>query len=269
MKSNENGMERSYSAWITDLKRRYRATQIKAAVAVNSALIEFYWDLGKDISEKFAKEAKYGSRFFQRVSHDMRTEFPNDSGFSPRNIRYCQSFYRLYSAAEILQQVVAKSVKAKRGASKMPQVVAECGLRQLADGIVQQVVAQLVLVPWGHHCTIIDKCKGDREKALFYVRRTIQNGWSRNSLLNWLSTDLYEREGKVQTNFELWQSMYSTRPVTTILLDFSSARNIIVSLQSIILRNLVCQWGSLITSLRRCFPPRRNWQSALLMRNIN
>jgi hypothetical protein len=40
-------------------------------------------------------------------------------------------------------------------------------------------------------------------------------------------------------------------------------------LQSIILRNLVCQWGSLITSLRRCFPPRRNWQSALLMRNIN
>ena len=85
----------------------------------------------------------------------------------------------------------------------MPQVVAECGHRQLTDEIVQQDVALLVAVPWGHHCTIIDKCKGDREKALFYVRRTIQNGWSRNSLLNWLSTDLYEREGKAQTNFEL------------------------------------------------------------------
>ncbi len=192
-----------YAAWIADLKRRYRATQIKAAVAVNSALIEFYWNLGKDISEKFTEEAKYGSRFFQKVSNDMRTEFPNDSGFSPRNIRYCQSFYRLYSTAEILQQVVAKSVKAKRGASKMPQVVAECGHQQLADEIVQQVVAQLVSVPWGHHCTIIDKCKGDRDKALFYVQRTIQNGWSRDVLLNWLSTDLYEREGKAQTNFEL------------------------------------------------------------------
>ena len=64
-------------------------------------------------------------------------------------------------------------------------------------------VEQLVRVPWGHHRTIIDKCKGDREKALFYVRRTIQNGWSRDSLLNWLSTDLYEREGKGQTNFAL------------------------------------------------------------------
>ena len=198
-----NGSPKWYAAWIADLKRRYRATQIKAAVSVNSALIEFYWNLGKDISEKFAEEARYGSRFFERVSHDMRLEYPNDSGFSPRNIRYCQGFYRLYSDAEILQQLVAKSVKAKRGASKMPQVVAECGHRQLSDEIVQHVVAQLVSVPWGHHCTIIDKCKGDRRKALFYVHRTIQNGWSRDVLLNWLSTDLYEREGKAQTNFEL------------------------------------------------------------------
>jgi len=121
VKSNENGVEQSYTAWIAALKRRYRATQIKAAVAVNSALIEFYWNLGKDISEKFAEEAKYGSRFFEKVSHDMRTEFPNDSGFSPRNIRYCQGFYRLYSAVEILQQVVAKSAKVEHDASKMPQ----------------------------------------------------------------------------------------------------------------------------------------------------
>ena len=136
-KSNKSSMEQSYAAWVVDLKRRYRATQIKAGVAVNSALIEFYWNLGKDISERFAEEAKYGSRFFEKVSCDMRTEFPNDSGFSPRNIRYCQGFYRLYSATQILQQVVA----------------------------------QLVSVPWGHHCTIIDKCKGDRDRALIYVRR--------------------------------------------------------------------------------------------------
>lgn len=177
----------SYLVWIADLKRRYRATQIKAAVAVNSALIEFYWNLGKDIDEKFAEEARYGSRFFEKISFDMKAEFPGDSGFSPRNIRYCQDFYCLYSAARILPQVAAKCVR--------PQAV--------DDKIVQQLVAQLVSVPWGHHRTIIDKCKGDRDKALFYVRRTIQNGWSRNSLLNWLSTDLYEREGKAQTNFEL------------------------------------------------------------------
>jgi predicted nuclease of restriction endonuclease-like (RecB) superfamily len=74
--------------------------------------------------------------------------------------------------------------------SYLPQAVED------NETIAQQVVAQLVSVPWGHHRTIIYKCKGDRDKALFYVRRTIQNGWSRNSLLNWLSTDLYEREEK-------------------------------------------------------------------------
>ena len=198
------GEAQAYTVWIADLKRRYRATQIKAAVAVNSALIEFYWNLGKDITEKFAEEAGYGSHFFENVSRDMRTEFPNDTGFSPRNIRYCQDFYRLYSAAPILQQVVAKFAASKKRTPKMQQVVAKSNCPQvMSDEILQQLVGNLVRVPWGHHCVIIDKCKRNRDKALFYVRRTIQNGWSRNSLLNWLSTDLYEREGKAQTNFDL------------------------------------------------------------------
>ena len=143
------------------------STQIKAAVAVNSALIEFYWNLGKDIAEKFAEEARYGSRFFEKVSFDMRAEIPNDSGFSPRSIRYCQDFYCLYSAMQILPQVVVKSAKSKQPASKMPQVAAKCyHSRVVDDKLVQQLVAQLVLVPWGHHRTIIDKCKCDRNKAL-------------------------------------------------------------------------------------------------------
>lgn len=184
----------SYAAWIAELKRRYRATQIKAAVAVNSALIEFYWNLGKDISEKYPGEV-YGSKFFDKLGVDLRRELPDASGFSKVNLIYCLKFYELYSGCTIVPQLVEQSAKSKRGAAKVPQVV--------VDKIVQQAVAQLVLVPWGHHRTIIDKCKGDRDKALFYVRRTIQNGWSRNSLLNWLSTDLYDREGKAQTNFEL------------------------------------------------------------------
>lgn len=157
-----------YRQWICELKTRYRATQTKAAVAVNSALIEFYWNLGKDISEKYPGEV-YGGKFFEKLSADLRQALPGVRGFSKVNLTYCLRFYEMYGAGKI----------------------------------VQQVVEQLILVPWGHHVNILDKCKGDREKALFYVRRTIQNGWSRNSLLNWLSTDLYEREGKGQTNFAL------------------------------------------------------------------
>lgn len=197
----EMSRSRGYAKWIGELKKRYRAMQIKAAVAVNSALIEFYWNLGKDISEKYPGEV-YGSKFFDKLGVDLRRELPGASGFSKVNLIYCLKFHELYSGSVIVPQLVEQS-KVKRNVSKMPQAVAECGYRQLADENEQQVVAQLISVPWGHHRTIIDKCKGDRDRALFYVRRTIQNGWSRNVLLNWLSADLYEREGKGQTNFAL------------------------------------------------------------------
>lgn len=56
-------------------------------------------------------------------------------------------------------------------------------------------------VPWRHHCLIMDKVKDDIDKALFYVHQTVENGWSRSMLLNFISTDLYERQGKALTNF--------------------------------------------------------------------
>ena len=204
VKSNRSGVEQSYTAWIADLKRRYRATQIKAAVAVNSALIEFYWNLGKDISEKYPGK-KRDARFFHKLSMDLQREIPDAAGLSVTNIKYARYFFELYSAMPYRPQVADDNGHR----DYRPHVVDDKNWKsvQLAAEnsyvIVQQLVAQLVSVPWGHHRTIIDKCKGDHEKALFYVRRTIQNGWSRNSLLNWLSTDLYEREGTAQTNFEL------------------------------------------------------------------
>ena len=73
------GETQSYTAWIADLKRRYRATQIKAAVAVNSALIEFYWNLGKDISEKYPGK-KRNIAFFANLSRDLCSGMSNISG---------------------------------------------------------------------------------------------------------------------------------------------------------------------------------------------
>lgn len=48
----------------------------------------------------------------------------------------------------------------------------------------------------------MDNVKGNVDKALFYVRQTVENGWSRATLLNLIGTDLYERQGKALTNFK-------------------------------------------------------------------
>ena len=178
-----------YRAWIGELKKRYRATQIKAAVAVNSAMIEFYWNLGKDISEKYPGKVR-DAEFFKRLSNDLRLTIPNATGLSITNIKYARYFFELYVDESYRPQVVDDKVNG----GYRPQLVDFEETRPICEtssnGILQQLVAKLFQVPWGHHRYIIDKCTGNRDKALFYVQRTTQHGWSRNVLLNWLSTDL-------------------------------------------------------------------------------
>jgi len=191
-----------YKKWLAELKHRYRSTQIKAAVSVNSVLIEFYWNLGKDISEKYSKSAFYGTSFFRRLSADLQMEMPGEAGFSPRNIRYCVDFYELYKG--LLQQDVAKVPEQ----SAKPVFPTKAGQPEHLQQPVAKAVSQgkplpFFLIPWGHHCTILDKCRSDVNKAMFYVCKTLENNWSRNVLLNWISSDLYGRSGKALTNYPL------------------------------------------------------------------
>ena len=189
-----------YRKWIIELKHRYRSTQIKAAVSVNSVLIEFYWNLGKDISEKYSKADFYGTSFFRKLSADLQMEMPGEAGFSPRNIKYCVDFYELYRG--LLQQPVAKVQECGGNAGSSDRNGQIELLRQpVANVASQERCLPVFLIPWGHHCLILDKCKSDVKKALFYVSKTLENNWSRNVLLNWISSDLYSRNGKALTNF--------------------------------------------------------------------
>ena len=152
--------------------------QIKAATKVNQEMLKFYWSLGKDMVEMRA-ESRWGSKFYVNLSKDLAFAMPEQKSFSPTNLKYMTYFYQLYSQIS-------------------PQPVDEIG-----NEISPQLVDDLCKVPWGHHRYIIDKCKGDPDKAIFYVRKTIENSWSRAVLLNWLDTNLYERQGKAITNFSL------------------------------------------------------------------
>jgi hypothetical protein len=101
-----NQTENEYRQWLIDLKKKIRQSQIKAAVKVNVELLRFYWDLGRDIVVR-QMETIWGSRFFERLSKDLRKEFPDMKGFSVVNLTYCKRFYLFYTQDNsILQQVV-------------------------------------------------------------------------------------------------------------------------------------------------------------------
>lgn len=176
-------LDRDYALWVKELVKRYRSSQVKAAIKVNRELIRYYWELGKDIEEQQA-DNKYGSKFYATLSRDLRREMPDVNGLSESSIRYAKRFYSLYRHyITILPQVGEESEKAN-----LPQ-------------LVESLYDALFSIPWGHHRYIIDKCSDNVNKALFYVRQTVEYGWSRRMLLNFISTDLYERQGKALTNF--------------------------------------------------------------------
>lgn len=188
-------MDKDYTRWVKELSARYRKSQIKAALKVNSEMLHYYWELGRDIEELQA-EKRWGEGFIKSLSIDLQKEIPNAKCFSRTNLYYIKKFYLFYRPyVEKVQQLVGQ-LKNESQQVKIQQTVGQM------DVSANQILEQLFSIPWGHHTLLIDRCSDNIEKALFFVRSTVENGWSRSMLLNALSTDLYERQGKALTNFK-------------------------------------------------------------------
>lgn len=152
-----------YDALLSDIKRRVQNAQVKAALAVNRELVLLFWGIGRDILQR-QKVQRWGAKVIDRLAADLRREFPDMKGFSPRNLKYMRSFAEAWAEEPIVQQVAAQ-------------------------------------IPWFHNCVLLDKVKEPGERA-WYVRQTVEHGWSRNVLVHQIEGNLYSRQGKAITNFE-------------------------------------------------------------------
>ncbi|MBR5802751.1 MAG: DUF1016 family protein [Bacteroidaceae bacterium] len=179
-----NILDKDYQKWVRELCNRYRHSQIKSALRVNQEMLQFYWELGRDIVE-MKVESRWGDKVMSRLSADLRDAMPGMTGLTQRNIYYCKQLYLLFSPLiDFLPQAGAKSSE-----ENLPQLGA-------------QIQSEIFCMPWGHCKLLIDKCSDDVNKAMFYVHQTVENGWSRSMLLNFIGTDMYERQGKALTNFK-------------------------------------------------------------------
>ena len=186
-----------YKDWLVELKERFYSHRLKASCATNSYLLDFYWKLGRDIEAKQYANT-YGSGFYKNLSQDLKNEMPGVKGFSPINLRYMSKFFKLYAPLYRNIPQTAELFSDSLSDSNVPQVAEQSKKRQQPVDDFNMLLS----IPWDHHRRIIDKCKDDMNKALFFVRKTWENNWGRDALLNWLDTDLYERDGKAVTNFQ-------------------------------------------------------------------
>ena len=197
-----------YKSWVKELKKRYLTARLKASVETNRTLLEYYWSLGRDIADRQYANT-YGSAFYATLSHDLKTEMPGVKGFSETNLKYMDYFYNLYSQlienrphpVDNLKEINLIQNVADSHASNHPHLVDDLKLQNHPQSADELIFAEICSIPWFHQRTIIDKCKGNPHKALFFVHKIIENNWGRGILLNFLKTDLYERSGKAISNF--------------------------------------------------------------------
>ncbi len=201
--SHDVYLDSDYIQWIHDIKERFRNTQIKAAIKVNSELLLFNWQLGRDLVMRKVEE-KWGSGIVEQLSLDLKNEFPDIKGFSTTNLWYMKKWYTFYAGgdAEKLQRLVGE-IEAQ--ISIIQPRMEQIG-KNISEEKLQQVIGELpfpdffAYVPWGHHIDIITKCNSI-EEALFYIYRTIEEGWSRSTLQDYIKSGLYGRTGTAITNF--------------------------------------------------------------------
>lgn len=166
-----------YLQMLEKIKSSYKDRQLKAAVSVNSEMLKFYYSLGEKIIGLQA-ESKWGNGFYKKLSSDLQKEIPNVKGFSVTNLKYMKKFFEMYSPLN------------------RPQPVDDLQISE-----IDRNFEMIFSVPWGHQRYIMDRCDGNLNKAFFFISKTLENNWSRSVLLNFLDTDLFDRQGKAITNF--------------------------------------------------------------------
>ncbi len=170
-----------YKNWITALKSKIHEARRKVAYSINSQLLEMYWEIRKDISQKQEK-SKWGSKFIEQTALELKHEFPEIKGFSRRNIYAIRQWYKFYSTKY---------------------------------QFVPQSVAQ---IPWGHNRLIITKIK-NIEEAELYCNETIKNGWDRDTLEIQIENKFHSRLGVADNNFTQTLASEQSKLASEILKD--------------------------------------------------
>ncbi len=154
----------SYDTTLGSIKARIQTERLRMVLSANEAMILLYWDIGNEILERQQQEG-WGAKVIDRLSADLCKSFPDMKGLSMRNLLFMRSFAEAYSDRQIVKQLVSQ-------------------------------------LPWGHNIRILQKIK-DLEKRLWYIKMSIQNGWSRNILELQIDSCTCERQGQTINNFAI------------------------------------------------------------------
>jgi predicted nuclease of restriction endonuclease-like (RecB) superfamily len=162
MTSEHANLPTDYYLALRRIKQRIQSERLRVVLSANSAMVLLYWDIGRFILER-QDRAGWGAKVIERLAFDLAKAFPDMRGFSPRNLKYMRPFSAAWKERSMVQQLAAQ-------------------------------------IPWFHNCLLLDRL-GNPEERIWYVQKTIENGWSRSILDLQIDAKVFQRAGKALTNF--------------------------------------------------------------------
>ena len=147
-------VESEYIKFLEEIKRKIISARITAYRKLNRELIGLYWGIGKNIVGRQEKFG-WGKSIVERLSKDLIAGVRGREGFSPNNLWRMRNFYLTY-----------------KDNLKLAQLVQE--------------------IPWGQNIVIMQKVKKPEVKE-YYIRATIQFGWSRNVLVHQIEAESHKQ----------------------------------------------------------------------------
>ncbi len=189
-------LDTEYGEWLKALKTRYANAQSRALIKVNAENLLWKWQLGRELVTRKAEE-RWGAGVVEQLSFDLQAAFPNDKGFGSRNLWDMKRWYMFYSQ-KLKQGVAELPTPETEQLIKLQRSVAELTDTPTDGGAAFPLI--FAFIGWRHHVAIIKECK-EYEEALYYIHKSIENRWSKDTLVNCIKADLYHKRGKAVTNF--------------------------------------------------------------------
>ena len=180
-----------YVLWRKDIEHLIDTAKLKTAISVNMGTLSLYWNIGKSILQK-QKQEGWGKQVIEQLSKDLTSRYPDDRGYSIRNLRYMKRFASEYPDFPILQVPLAEL-------KKLP--ILQATLAELENEGKLFVQVPLAQITWYHHISLLSKVKDIAERA-YYITETAQNGWSRDVMLMQIANGYIHAKGHAINNFD-------------------------------------------------------------------
>ena len=191
IKGNNTLLPNGYTQWRKDIEQLIDTAKLHTALNVNVGTLTLYWNIGKSILQKQEQEG-WGKQVIEQLSKDLISRYPDDRGYSVRNLRYMKRFASAYPDFPILQVPLAEL-------KELP--ILQATLAELENEGKEFVQVPLAQISWYHHISLLPKVKDDAERA-YYITETAQNGWSRDVMLLQIDNGYIHAKGHAINNFE-------------------------------------------------------------------